>query len=99
MILLQFLKKVILVIAFLTITTFVGLCIIGFEKLEYLIQSDKSICYTYLSMFFFSFGTLCKLGWRIQTFGGQSFPERMDSIILWVCYGLGMCFGTCTLIM
>lgn len=51
-----------------------------------------------LSVFCFSWATLARLGWKGQSYGGDSVFEQLDENILWVLYFGGTFFATISLL-
>ena len=47
-----------------------------------------------ISIICFSWGTLGRLGWEGQSYGGQTIFEELDRFIFWSLYGAGTFFGT-----
>ena len=74
-------------------------CAILFEKIciSMLFQFFKKNIHPILSILFFSFGTLGRIGWMGQSIGGHTVYEKVDNIILWVSYFLGTFFGVIAL--
>ena len=87
-------KKLLCSFLWMLLFTVLSLAIISLIKRSFPANLNANTLLGILSLICYSVGTIGKLGWKGQSFKGDTIYERLDNVFLWILYGLGTFFGT-----